>query len=409
MVLEDFRVMKYGSLTNAGDVLFAKNPSIRLPQTRVRAYRYVTDKAGDAFGDMKSFEGPLHSVLEDAYLFIIRNTPTIARFVEGTLTRQDLPLYPEKAVREALINAVAHRDYSNSGGGVAIHVYPRRLEIWNSGGLPKGVHVNNLAKGQISVLRNPDIAQVLYMRGLMEKLGRGSVLMIQECINHGLLPPTWSADPGKGVTVTFTSPNLPNLERRSDHDTDLNGILTTDDEALTTDDEALTTDDTADDGVLTTDDEALTTDDAVHDNDETMQDTMHDDESTMQDTMYDGESTVQDTMHDDESTMQDTMHDGESTMQDTMHDGESTMHDEQYIDKTIMILIPHLDSPKTRSELQKLLNLKNIDYFRKAYLRPALEMGVVEMTLPDQRQSKNQKYRLTAKGVDLLRKVTGNR
>jgi len=88
---------------------------------------------------------------------------------------------------------------------------------------------------------------------------------------------------------------------------------------------------------------------------------------------------------------------------------QNTMYDGQYIDKTIMILIPHLDSPKTRSELQKLLNLKNIDYFRKAYLRPALEMGVVEMTLPDQRQSKNQKYRLTAKGVDLLRKVTGNR
>lgn len=96
------------------------------------------------------------------------------------------------------------------------------------------------------------------------------------------------------------------------------------------------------------------------------------------------------------------MHDNEVTMQDTMHDG-------QYIDKTIMILIPHLDSPKTRSELQKLLNLKNVDYFCKAYLRPTLEVGVIEMTLPDQRQSKNQKYRLTAKGLNLRQNITSNR
>lgn len=75
MVLEDFSLAKYGRLTNGGDVLFARNPAIRLPQIRIRAMRYNLDKASDTFSDMKSFEGPLYVIFEEAYSFIVRNTP----------------------------------------------------------------------------------------------------------------------------------------------------------------------------------------------------------------------------------------------------------------------------------------------------------------------------------------------
>ena len=102
----------------------------------------------------------------------------------GTRHQESYPLYPESAVREALINALGHRDYSSPSGGVSIHSFPRRLEIWNSGSLPDGVTAESLAKGHISVLRNPDIAHVLYLRGLMEKAGRGSVLMIHLTDDH---------------------------------------------------------------------------------------------------------------------------------------------------------------------------------------------------------------------------------
>lgn len=203
MVLEDFSAAKLGRLTNGGDVLFAKNPAARLPQIRVRAMRYNSDKAGDTYRDMKSFEGPLHAIFEDAYGFIVRNTPTTARFTKGQPKRDDSPLYPEDAVREALINALAHRDYSSSSGGVSIHIFPQRLEIWNSGSLPDGVTVEKLQEGHISVLRNPDISHVLYLRGLMEKAGRGSVLMIQLCRENGLAAPEWKSDEKLGVTVTF--------------------------------------------------------------------------------------------------------------------------------------------------------------------------------------------------------------
>jgi ATP-dependent DNA helicase RecG len=208
MVLEDFSAAKYGRLTNGGDVLFTRNPAARLPQTRIRAMSYNTDKAGEKFSDLKSFEGPLHAIFEEAYSFIVRNTPTVARFIKGNPKRQDAPLYPEDAVREALINALAHRDYTAPSGGVAIHVFPRRLEIWNSGPFPAGVTEETMRKGQISVLRNPDIAHALYLRGLMEKAGRGSVLMREECEKNGIPVPQWGSDPSLGVTVTFHAPEV---------------------------------------------------------------------------------------------------------------------------------------------------------------------------------------------------------
>ena len=205
MLLEDFHAAKYGRVTNAGDVLFAGNPAARLPQTRIHAVCFSTDKAGDKFSDMKTLEGPLRRIFEEAYTFVVRNTPTIARFIRGNPKRQDSPLYPEDAVREALINALVHRDYSASSGGVSIHIFPRRMEIWNSGSLPKEVTVADLQNGrQLSVLRNPDIAQAIHMRGLMEKIGRGSRLMTRLCKEAALPPPTWESGPG-GVTVTFSA------------------------------------------------------------------------------------------------------------------------------------------------------------------------------------------------------------
>ncbi|MCB1207461.1 MAG: putative DNA binding domain-containing protein, partial [Verrucomicrobiae bacterium] len=207
-VLQDLDVAKYGRLTNAGDVLFSTRPSVRHPQVRIRAMRYNSDKAGEKFSDMKSFEGPLDRVFQDAYTFIVRNTPSVSRFIKGNPKRQDSPLYPEDAVREGLVNALAHRDYTSPSGGVAIHIYPRRLEIWNSGALPEGITKESLLEGHISILRNPDIAHVLYLRGLMEKAGRGSVLMVQDCLDAGLPPPEWDSDERRGVTVTFKAPEV---------------------------------------------------------------------------------------------------------------------------------------------------------------------------------------------------------
>ena len=207
-ILEDLSVAKYGRLTNGGDVLFGRNPATRLPQVRVRAACFTDDKAGDTFRDMKSFEGPLVPVLEQVFNFIVRNTPTTILFSKNKLQRQDEALYPADAIREGLVNAFAHRDYTNSSGGMSVHIYPKRLEIWNSGSLPDGITPDGLIKGHLSILRNPDIAHVLYLRGFMEKLGRGSVLILQACKERGLPEPTWTSDEKAGVRLTFFAPEV---------------------------------------------------------------------------------------------------------------------------------------------------------------------------------------------------------
>ena len=200
--LEKLSVFIYGRLTNGGDVLFTTNPALRNPQIRVRTARFTTDKNDDKFTDQKSFEGPLVQLLDDVFGFIQRNTSTSSDFTADSLTRLDIPQYPPDAIREGLVNAFAHRDYSNSSGGVFVNIYRDRLEIENTGKFPEGVTLDSISKGQISVLRNPDIAHVLYLRGKMEKVGRGSVLIQKACTDHGLPLPKWSEN-NQGVRLTF--------------------------------------------------------------------------------------------------------------------------------------------------------------------------------------------------------------
>src|SRR6202043_2595957 len=89
----------------------------------------------------------------------------------GKLERQDIPLYPPLALREALVNALCHRDYSIAGGAIFVAIYDDRLEVISLGLLPPGITVADLKQDHASLLRNPLIAGVFYRRGLIEQSG----------------------------------------------------------------------------------------------------------------------------------------------------------------------------------------------------------------------------------------------
>ena len=202
-MLACYGVLRDWRLTNAGDVLFGRRPDSRSPQVRIRAFSYRSDKSGDDFLDSKVIAGPLFVAIVEAEQFIARNTHAPQNFKTSMLVREAETAYPPAVIREAIVNAVAHRDYSSVSGGVAIHVYPNRLEIWNSGDLPDGVSVDALGHDQVSVLRNPTIAYALYLRGYMEQAGRGSMLMCRQCEQIGLPRPEWKVRKGEGVTIVF--------------------------------------------------------------------------------------------------------------------------------------------------------------------------------------------------------------
>ena len=304
-VLEDLSLFRYGRLTNGGDVLFTKNPALRYPQIRVRAAQFSSGKTDDIYPDAKSFEGPLVSLLEETFDFIQRNTPTSSSFKENSLKREDKNLYPSFAIREGLVNAFAHRDYSEFSGGVTVNIYPDRMEIENSGKFPEGVTPDKLATGHISVLRNPDIAHVLYLRGFMEKMGRGSVMIQKACTDHGLPLPQWS-ETDRGVRLTFFAP--------------------------------------------------ADTQDAPG--------------------MYPG-----------------------STQEVNKDVPRKYPGSTQEVGR----LLNAFKGDMSRQDLQSALHLKDDEYFRSAYLQPALQQGWIERTIPDKPRSSRQKYRLTKKGQSLLK------
>ncbi len=201
-VLRELGLVRSGQLTQAADVLFAKNPALRHPQIRMRATCFAEEKGSAEFIDDKVFEGPLAKILERSEKFIKRNMRTSVSFRSTGLQTLDMAEYPSEAIREGLVNALAHRDYSAFHGGVAVRLYPTRLEIWNSGHLPKPLKPGDLKKTHPSIPVNPDIVQVLYIRGYMNRIGRGTQKIVNLCRENGLRLPTWKDD-ATGVTLTL--------------------------------------------------------------------------------------------------------------------------------------------------------------------------------------------------------------
>lgn len=201
-ILQALAVYSTKGFTQAADVLFSKNPALRHPQTRVRVTRFASDKGGDAYLDDRLLQGPLVKIFEQAFDILSQHVRWEARFQAGEVRRTDRPEYPFEALREGLVNAFAHRDYSGFSGGVSVGIYPARIEIWNSGHFPEGLKPGDLSRNHPSLPTNPDIAHVLYLRGLMERIGRGAQLIINLCRDQGLPSPKWMDRP-TGVTLTI--------------------------------------------------------------------------------------------------------------------------------------------------------------------------------------------------------------
>jgi ATP-dependent DNA helicase RecG len=200
-ILERLGLYEAGQFTNAALVLFGKDPAERYPQTRVRTARFQGDDRA-VFLDNKVFEGSLFSLLDSLTTFLKAHIPVTSSLAPEELQRQDRLAYPLPAVREALVNALVHRDYSAFDGGLSVAVFNERIEFWNSGRLPDEMTVEDLHKAHPSRPNNPDIAQVCFLFGLMERWGIGTQKIIRSCLTSGLPEPEWRVD-NNGVTLTM--------------------------------------------------------------------------------------------------------------------------------------------------------------------------------------------------------------
>ena len=141
-----------------------------------------TDKSN--FRDRREFGGSLFQQMEEMYAYLDLRNQTRATF-EG-LYRNDVRDYPEEALREALLNALVHRDYSFSASPL-ISVYDNRIEFVSVGGLPWGIALEDILLG-LSVCRNPKLAAVFYRLKLIEAYGTGLPKIIKAYARSGLEP-----------------------------------------------------------------------------------------------------------------------------------------------------------------------------------------------------------------------------
>lgn len=117
------------------------------------------------------------------------------------LNRVETYEYPREAIREALLNAIAHKDYSG-GVPIQISVYTDKLIIWNEGQLPENWTVKNLLEKHASRPYNPDIANSLFRSGYIESWGRGTIKIINECTKAGIPEPVFTYD-SSDISVEF--------------------------------------------------------------------------------------------------------------------------------------------------------------------------------------------------------------
>jgi ATP-dependent DNA helicase RecG len=156
--------------TVAGLLMFGAEPQRFMPQSRLSAVAFAGPDEDADILDRREIVGRLPTIIEDAQLFLVRNIRQPAR--ELGFRREDILLYDRKALGEAVVNAVAHRDYSLSGSQIRLFVFPDRVEVRSPGRLPNSVTLDNIRLG-VHAERNRRLATLLTQLGYMSAIGTG--------------------------------------------------------------------------------------------------------------------------------------------------------------------------------------------------------------------------------------------
>jgi ATP-dependent DNA helicase RecG len=166
--------------TNAGILFFGQSPQDHIPQSEVVCVLFREAVGASRYADRKNVTGTLQDLVDGTEAFLNRYIAVGAR-VEGW-KRIDIPEYSIEVLREAVINAVVHRDYSRRGEKVRVFYYPDRVEVHSPGLLLPGITVEQMERGEVqSKLRNPVLAGLLStIPGYIEQIGSGIRFMLDE-------------------------------------------------------------------------------------------------------------------------------------------------------------------------------------------------------------------------------------
>jgi ATP-dependent DNA helicase RecG len=194
LLIEIGAAMPSGHPTTSGVLLFGRNPQAFFPHSGLVFVKFLgTEPRGEGglpgYGRREEIGGPLARIIERAWQITLEEM-RIGAVVKG-LEREEKTEYPPFAVREALVNAVCHRDYRLRGRRIEIRMFSDRMEVISPGGLPGFITVDNIVEEHFS--RNPRIVSGLFQWGYIEELGLGIDRMIEEMTQAGHPPPQFKA------------------------------------------------------------------------------------------------------------------------------------------------------------------------------------------------------------------------
>ncbi len=186
-------------LSTAGLLVFGRDPQSRMYQSRLSAVRWAGDVTGETISDRQEITGRLPQLIDQAESFLRRNIIQSAQ-IEG-FKREDRLQYPIEALREVVVNAVAHRDYSRETSQIRLFVFDSRIEVHSPGGLPNSVTLENMRTG-FSAPRNRLIAQLLFNLGYMGSFGTGVPRILRLMKEYTGVEPELAVSPAE-VKVTL--------------------------------------------------------------------------------------------------------------------------------------------------------------------------------------------------------------
>lgn len=193
-------------LTNAGILCFTQDPQKYIGNSTVRIIKF-DDNEMKAYSFQSEFVGPLQSIVEEIEKYFVKNLNRVGGFTVG-FKRQDFLEYPLGALREAIVNAIIHRNYFDAAD-VRIFIFPDRIEIKNPGSFPPGVS----AEDPEHKPRNPQVAQFFYDLGLTEKYGSGIKKIKKEIAEHPLAGVKFQVKPYSTTVIFYKTLSKINLDK----------------------------------------------------------------------------------------------------------------------------------------------------------------------------------------------------
>ena len=192
-VLSQLNLIDEERITNAAILLFGKDPQKFMLTSAVKCCQFYGTEIEKPIPSYHIYYGDVFQLIDQAVSFVMsRIDAKVGARDKAVSVDVDFEL-PREAVKEAIVNAVCHRDYT-SNASVQVMLFRDRLEIWNPGNLPYGLTVEMLRTRHKSIPANPLLARPMYLYGSIEQMGTGTEMIVKQCLNFGLKSPEFQQD-----------------------------------------------------------------------------------------------------------------------------------------------------------------------------------------------------------------------